>query len=53
MSYFEKEKCRQCNGDGWTVEHHQSCAGNYGRECDCGGEQVPCEYCLGAGEIDV
>ena len=44
-------KCKYCNGDGWTIEHHSQC-GSGGHECTCGGEQVQCEHCKGTGNAD-
>jgi hypothetical protein len=45
------EKCRACDGDGWTAEHAPSCGGDCW-EFGCP-VQVQCSACGGSGEVEV
>ena len=50
-------KCPDCNGNGWTVEHSNTCScilelGWYEEGCDRSGMQVPCEKCQATGQVD-
>ena len=43
--------CPDCGGDGFYVDHAQTCNGWDSGICCCAGEKYPCEKCQGTGEI--
>ena len=52
----EKIKCKNCDGDGWYMDHSLLHYENMtDRDCTKYGcpVQVPCEVCLGEGYIEI
>lgn len=47
------QECEQCNGRGFSLDHHPSCSQDYDGLCDSDEcpIQIPCANCEGVGKV--